>query len=60
MNENKSNGKKPSPERLAVLRSLPKEILETLSQEEINAILHDEVWPNSLQDKLKDYMVEEH
>jgi hypothetical protein len=60
MIEDKSNGQKPSPEKLAVLRSLPKEILDTLSHDEIRAFLHDDVWPDSLRDKLKDYMVEEH
>ena len=59
MVDNKSNGKKPQPERLAVLRSLPKEILDTLSQEEVHSILHDDVWPDSLQEKLKDYIVSE-
>ena len=59
MVDNKSNGKKPQPERLAVLRSLPKEVLDTLSQEEVNALLHEDVWPDSLQEKLKDYMVSE-
>jgi len=60
MNENKSDGKKPSPERLAVLRNLPKEILDSLSQEEVNAFLHEDVWPDSLKHKLRDYIVEEH
>ena len=50
---------RPSPERLTALRRLPKEILKMLNQDEINAFLHDEVWPDSLRDKLKDYMVEE-
>jgi hypothetical protein len=59
MAENKSNGKKPSPERLAALRNLPKDILDTLSHEEVNAFLHEDVWPNSLKDKLKDYIVTE-
>ena len=54
-----NSGKRPAPERLAALRNLPKEILNTLSQEEVNAFLHDEVWPDSLSDKLKEYIIEE-
>lgn len=50
---------RPAPERLAALRNLPKDILGTLTQDEINAFLHDEIWPDSLRDKLKNYIVEE-
>ncbi len=57
--ENQNSGQKPPRERLAALRSLPKDVLNTLTQNEINAFLHNEVWPDSLQDKLKRYMVEE-
>jgi hypothetical protein len=60
MIQDKSNGKKPSAERLAVLRGLPKEILDNLSHEEVRAFLHEDVWPDSLKEKLKDYVVEEH
>ena len=30
--------------------------MKTLSQEELNAFLHEEVWPDSLLEKLKDYL----
>jgi hypothetical protein len=60
MNEDRSNVRRPAPERLEALRNLPKDILKTLSTEEVNAFLHDDVWPDSLQEKLKDYIVEEH
>ena len=59
MEENKSPERKPDPERLIVLRSLPKEITESLTKEELDAFLYEDVWPNSLQEKLKDYMVKE-
>ena len=59
MEENKSPERKPDPERLAVLRSLPKEITGSLTKEELDAFLYEDVWPNSLQEKLKDYMVKE-
>jgi hypothetical protein len=58
MENDKSTGKKPDPERLAVLRSLPKDVVESLSKEEMNAFLNEDMWPDSLADKLKDYMVE--
>lgn len=59
MEERKSPERKPDPERLVVLRSLPKEITESLTKEELDAFLYEDVWPNSLQEKLKDYMVKE-
>ena len=57
MIQDKSSGQKPSSERLAVLRGLPKEILDTLSHEEVRAFLHDDVWPDSLRDKLKELLI---
>jgi hypothetical protein len=46
----------PDPMRLDALRRLPKEVMKRLSKEEIQAFLHDEEWPDSLRDKLKDYL----
>jgi hypothetical protein len=57
MTEKPSN--RPAPERLAVLRSLPKDIINTLTQDEINSFLHDEVWPDSLREKLSQFTVDE-
>lgn len=51
--------KKADPERTAALRSLPLHIKEMLSPDEVNAFLHEEVWPDSLFEKLKDFIVEE-
>ena len=48
----------PAPERLEALRNLPKDILETLSQDEVIAFLHEEMWPDSLREKLKDYITD--
>ena len=42
-----------------VLRMLPLEIKQSLTKEEVDAFLHDEVWPDSLEEKLKDYIVDE-
>ena len=47
----------PSTERLEVFRNLPSEILRTLTKEEVTAFLYDEEWPDSLAEKLKDYLV---
>ncbi len=50
---------KPNSERMAFLRSLPLEIKQSLTKEEANAFLHDLPWPESLNEKLKDFIVEE-
>ena len=50
---------KPDPVRIKILRMLPPEIKESLSSEEIKAILFEDVWPDSLEEKLRDYIVEE-
>jgi hypothetical protein len=47
---------KPNPERMEALRNLPKEIVEQLSKEEVNAFLLDNEWPDSLHDKLKAFL----
>jgi hypothetical protein len=46
----------PDPERLAALRRIPKDVMETLTKDEVRAFLHDDVWPDSLREKLKDYL----
>lgn len=46
----------PDPMRLEVLRRLPKEIMEQLNKEEIKAFLYKDEWPDSLREKLKDYL----
>ena len=42
--------------RMATLRSLPREVKETLTQEEVDAFLLGEDLPESLLEKLKDYL----
>lgn len=49
---------KPDPERMAILRSLPIEIKEQISGEEAQAFLYNEDLPDSLLEKLKDYLVD--
>ncbi len=48
---------KPDPERMAILRSLPVEIKQQITGEEADAFLHKKELPDSLLEKLKDYMV---
>lgn len=48
---------KPDPERMAILRSLPLEIKEKITGEEADAFMYNEELPDSLIEKLKDYLV---
>jgi hypothetical protein len=59
MGEEKSSPKKPDPTKLAALKSLPVEIVDSFTKEELHAFLYEDVWPDSLQEKLKDYIVGE-
>jgi hypothetical protein len=57
MNQDKTPCRSPDPARLEALRLLPKEITETLTKEEISTFLFEEEWPETLAEKLKDYLV---
>lgn len=57
--ENDSAKPRIDPAKMQVLRDLPIEIKQQLTREEVDAFLHDEVWPDSLREKLKDYLVDE-
>jgi hypothetical protein len=57
--ESSSCKRKANPARVQVLRMLPREIKETITKEEANAFLFEDVWPDSLKEKLKDYIVED-
>jgi hypothetical protein len=59
MDQEKSREKEPIPERLEALKNLPKSILRILTKGELNAFLYENVWPESLLEKLKDYAVNE-
>jgi len=50
---------KPDPERMAILRSLPLEIKQQITGEEAQAFLYKEELPESLLEKLKDYLVDD-
>ena len=54
-----SQQEKPDPQRVAILRSLPLEVKEQLTGEEADAFMYNRELPESLLEKLKDYLVEE-
>jgi len=56
MDEKKSPGQRPDSGKLEALKNLPKEIMQTLTKEELNAFLYNDLWPDSLREKLKDYI----
>jgi hypothetical protein len=58
MNEVQEGKSEPIQGRMEALRELSGDVLRRLSKEEINAFLFDEVWPDSLKEKLRDYIVE--
>ena len=54
-----SEKEKPDPQRVAILRTLPLEVKEQISGEEAEAFMYNRELPDSLLEKLKDYLVEE-
>ena len=59
MMKKRVNKEKPDPQRMAVLRSLPMDIKKQITGEEAEAFMYNRELPDSLQEKLKDYLVEE-
>lgn len=57
--ESTASRKKADPVRVQILRMLPREIKESITKEEANAFLFEDVLPDSLKEKLKDYIVED-
>jgi len=47
---------KPDPQRMAVLRALPLKIKQLITGEEAQAFIYKEELPESLLEKLKDYL----
>jgi hypothetical protein len=54
--EKESRNKEPLPGRMEVLRDLPADIMRSLTKEEIQAFLFEEIWPVSLSEKLEQYL----
>ncbi len=59
MDDSQTKTKDLKQGRMEVLRELPGDILRSLSKDEINAFLFEDEWPDSLQEKLKDYIIED-
>jgi hypothetical protein len=51
--------KRPDPARLELVKNLPKEVLQSLTKEEVKALLSEDEWPESLHEKLKAFVVKE-
>jgi hypothetical protein len=56
--EDSSVKRKCDPAKIRVLRMLPIEIKQSLTKEEVDAFMYDEVCPDTLKVKLKDYLVD--
>ena len=56
---NTTTKKKADPARVQVLRMLPLKIKESITKEEADAFLFGDICPDSLKEKLKDYIVED-
>ncbi len=54
-----SDKKKPNFERVAFLRSLPLEVKEQITGDESEAFMFEEEIPESLFEKIKDFLSEE-
>ena len=56
MDKKKSIKNEPIPGRMEVLRELSADIMRRLSKDEVRAFLFEEVWPDSLREKLEEYL----
>jgi hypothetical protein len=54
-----TQNEKPDPQRVAILRSLPLEVKEQITGEEADAFMYNRELPESLLEKLKEYLVED-
>ncbi len=59
MSEKAGKTREPLPGRMEALRGLPADVLRTLTKREIRAFLFEDEWPNSMKEKLKQYIVED-
>lgn len=50
--------RKPNPDKVAFLRTLPPEVKETITGEEAEEFMYGTGIPESLYHKIKDYLVE--
>jgi hypothetical protein len=59
MDEKRKAKRDVDNQRLEAFRNLPEDIVKRLTKEEVKAFLHDDEWPDSLAEKLKNYLVDE-
>ena len=59
MSDSDKNSRKPYPDRVAFLRSLPMEVKEQISGDEAEAFMFATEIPESLYEKIKDFITEE-
>ena len=59
MESDQEKRKEPKPGRVEAFRELPGDILRSLTKGEVRAFLFEDEWPDSLAEKLKDYIVED-
>jgi hypothetical protein len=52
-----SSQERPDPARLELVKNLPKEVLQSLTKEEVRILLSSDEWPASLQETLKAFLV---
>ncbi|MFH1215737.1 MAG: hypothetical protein V1706_04455 [Pseudomonadota bacterium] len=58
MDNKNQHKRKPDPQKMAILRSLPIDVKQQITGEEAEAFLYGEELPDSLLEKLKDYLVD--
>ncbi len=59
MSKSEQNKKKPNPERVAFLRSLPVDVKQDITGDEAETFMFEEEIPESLYEKIKAYINEE-
>lgn len=57
--KNKIQKEKPDPERKGALESLPPHIRDSLTEEEVDLFLYSEEWPDSLFEKMNEFIVKD-
>ena len=58
MNEKRNRKRDLDTKRLEAFRNLPADIVKLFTKEEVQAFFYDDEWPESLREKLKDYLVD--
>ena len=57
MEKKESPEGRPDPARLELVKNLPREVLQSLTKEEVKVLLSEDEWPDSLHAKLKNFVV---